>query len=119
MNVEASDKLFIHLIKDLLEEKPTYSAETFPGVWMNVNHQPDKNRYTIGFLNYQSQLPAIPISKIPFTLRPEDGKKIKRLVNLPDEKPVDFILDDDGTLRAEAENLKVFKMLLAEYDVVE
>jgi len=115
VNVEASDKLFIHLIKNLLEEEPSYSAETFPGVWMNVNHQSNQNRYIIGFLNYQSQLPAIPISKIPFTLRPDKGKIIKRLISLPDEKPVEFILEEDGTMKAEAEDLQVFKMLLAEY----
>ena len=115
VNVEASDKLFIHLIKNLLEDEPSYSAETFPGVWMNVNHQPDKNRYTIGFLNYQSQLPAIPILKIPFTLFPAEGKKLKRLVTLPDEKTVDFILEKDGTLKAEAEDLQVFKMLMVDY----
>jgi len=115
VNVEASDKLFLHLIKGLLEGSPSYSAETFPGVWMNVSHQPDQNFYIIGFLNYQSQLPAIPIPKIPFTFRPSEGKKIKRLVTLPDEKSVEFVLEEEGTLRAEAENLQTFKMIMAEY----
>jgi len=40
---------------------------------------------------------------------------VKRLVTLPEEKPVEFTLEKDGTLKAEAENLETFKMLLAEY----
>ena len=114
VGVDAADKVFLHLIQELMDTPPTYSADTHPCVWMNVIHQPEHSRYLIGFLNHQAQLPAIPITQVPFTLRPLPVGRIKRLIRLPDETAIDFVLDRDGTLHAEVAELRTLEMLLAE-----
>jgi hypothetical protein len=111
---EANQSLFLHLLNSLLDAPLRSGADAHPAVWMNVQEQADLGRYTIAFLNYQTQLPAIPIARVPFHIQPPNGRRFKRLVLLPDETPVEFTTDTDGTLRAEATDLKVFQMLLAE-----
>jgi hypothetical protein len=93
---------------------PSFSADTHPAVWMTVSHQPEQYRYLIGLLNYQAQLPAIPISRLPFTLRPPDGKQFIRLLTVPDNMPIAFTLDSQGALHAATE-LDRLQMLVAEY----
>ncbi|HUU58763.1 MAG TPA: alpha-amylase family protein, partial [Phycisphaerae bacterium] len=111
----ANEGVFRSLIRRLLDAPTTYEADAHPAVWMNALHQPENRRYVVGFLNYQSELPAVPIASVPFTLRPPEGKSFARLVRLPEETPVDFTAGPDGALRAQVENLEVFRMLAAEY----
>ena len=113
---EASDRLFICLLRSLFDTAPTFSAETHPNVWMSVFHQPENKRYLIGFLNYPNEFPAVPIQHIPFSLRPPQTKKFTRLLLLPEETPVDFTVNADGALHAEVRDLAVCQMLLAETD---
>ncbi len=113
---EANDRLMGHLLGLLLDEPLSYGADTHPSVWMNAADQPDSKRIVVGFLNNQSQLPAISLPRVPFTLRPPAGRKFTRLLSAPTLKPVKFTLDADGTLHAAAGRLKVFSMLLAEYE---
>ncbi len=114
---EANDRLMLHLLGLLLGEQPlTFAAQTHPAVWMNAAHQAEHKRITVGFLNNQAQLPAIPLPRVPFTLRPPAGRKFTRLLSAPSLKPVKFTTDPDGTLHAAAPRLKVFQMLLAEYE---
>lgn len=110
----ASDRLFLFLIEGLLGAAPVYHAETHPGVWMNVMEQGHGARFLIGFLNYQAQLPAAPIARIPFTLRAPAGRRFTKLLMLPGKTSLAFSTDEDGTLHAEAPELKVFHLLLAE-----
>ena len=114
LDSEVNARLFLGLLRSLIDGPLSYSAEAHPAVWMSVFHQPDKNRLVVSFLNYQAQLPAIPISRIPFTLRPPEGMKFARLTQVPEGTPVEFVTDARGTLRAEAKDLTVFQMLVAE-----
>ncbi|HEY3378188.1 MAG TPA: alpha-amylase family protein [Armatimonadota bacterium] len=110
---EVNGRLFVQLLQTLLGS-PSFSADTHPAVWMTVSHQPEQYRYLIGLLNYQAQLPAIPISRLPFTLRPPDGKQFIRLLTVPDNMPIAFTLDSQGALHAATE-LDRLQMLVAEY----
>jgi hypothetical protein len=113
---EVNDNLFLRLIRSLLDETPSYTADAHPAVWMNVFHQPENSRFLVGFLNYQTQMPVIPLSNISFTLKVPAGKKFKKLLVLPEEREVDFTIDMNGTLHAETRDIVVFKMLAAEYE---
>jgi len=112
---EMNDRLLLNLLRSLLDEPASFSADTHPAVWMNVMHQPENRAFLIGFLNYQSQLPAISIPRVPFALRPPKGKRFRRLLRLPEETPVEFTADADGVLHADAPELQVFQMLKAQY----
>jgi len=113
---EVNQRLLLHIIRSLLDEPPRYGADAHPAVWMNVQYQAEAARYTIGFLNYQTQLPAIPIARIPFYVRPPEGRRFSRVALLPDEVSVAFETDSDGTLHAEARDLNVFQMFMAEME---
>lgn len=111
---EVNRRVFLGLMNSLLDKPLRYGADTHPAVWMHVQDQPEHNRVTIGFLNYQTQLPAVPIARVPFFVRPPEGKRFNSLTLLPERKSVAFATDSDGTLRAEARDLSVFQMFLAE-----
>jgi hypothetical protein len=115
MHGEMSERLFLGLIRSLLGDEPGYTADVHPSVWMSVFHQPEKNRFIVGFLNYQAELPAIPIGRIPFTLKCPENCRFVKLVSLPDMHDIPFSVDSSGRMHAEAEDLGVFLMLTAEY----
>ena len=111
----ANEAFFLALMGRLLDEPLTYSADTHPAVWMTAAHQPENSCYTVGFLNRQDELPAIPIARLPFTLRHPEGRQFTNLVALPDQTPLQFRTDAQGALHAEVRNLEVFRMLKATY----
>jgi hypothetical protein len=111
---DVNTRVLAALVRDLLVE-PSYTADAHPAVWMNVMHQLENQRFLIGFLNAQSQLPPLPVSGISFTLRPPVGAHFTTLVRLPDEAPVPFELADDGTLHATAATLETFALLMVRY----
>lgn len=113
---DANDRLFVSLIERLIGGKMTYSASAHPAVWMNAFHQPDHNRFVVGFLNYQSQMPAIPVRGISFTISPPSGARFKSLKLLPGESPLESSLDENGGIRATLGELAVIQMLAAEYE---
>jgi hypothetical protein len=113
---EANDRLFVRLIRDLAATPLAYGAEAHPAVWMNVFHEPERRRFRVCFLNYQKQLPAVPIAALPFHLRLPAGTRAARVVRVPDGEPVPFTVEPDGALWAEARNLEVFHMLAVEYE---
>jgi hypothetical protein len=111
---EANARLLTALLRELLGE-PAYTADAHPAVWMNVMHQPERDRFLVGFLNAQSQVPPVPIARLPFTLRPPAGSCFRELLRLPEETPVPFTVIEGGTLQAEAGSLDMFVLLMATY----
>ena len=111
----ADARLFMELIGGLLGDRASAGADTHPCVWMSVTDQADRGRMIVGLLNYQQQLPAIPIAEVPITVRPPRGKRFVRLRSLPEGRAVKFTCDTKGTLRATVKNLEVLRMLSAEY----
>lgn len=107
----ANVALWRALIESLMPGPSAFHADAHPDVWMNVQRHNNGKRFTIGFLNYQKQLPPVPVARIPFRLRIPDGRSPVRLVLLPDETPADFAVDGDFLL-AEARDLELFQMYL-------
>ena len=112
---EAPRRVLTALLLDLLGEGRTATADAHPCVWMSVTDQGDSSRMIVGLLNYQQQLPAIPIAEIRFTLRPPQGKAFTGLRTAPEGDPVDFSTDDDGVLAATVKDLDALTMLVADY----
>jgi hypothetical protein len=69
-----------------------FEVRTHPAVEMTLFHQPDNKRLLAGLLNLQQQLPQAPV---PATVRvlPPGGQKIRRILRLPRQEPVEFSHD--------------------------
>lgn len=113
---DSNEKLFMSLIRSLLEGPMSYSSEVHRSVWMNVFHQPEKHRFIVGFLNCQPQTPAVPIEKVPFSLACPEGRRFTKLTLLPEETALEFVASEDGRMSADAGCLRVFTLLAAEYE---
>jgi len=77
--VDVLSPTFIAILKRL---KPDFrvEAKAHPSVEMTVFHQPDRKRYLVSLVNFQKDLPNIPIDGIEVTLRL--GDETVRNVNL-------------------------------------
>ena len=111
----ANNRLITALFKELLGDRPACAADAHPAVWMNVQHQPEKKRFTVAFLNQQTQEPPLPIPSLRFRLRRPEGGRFTGLTLAPGQTPVPFSLDERGDLHAELRGLAIFEMLVAEY----
>ena len=60
-------------------------ADAPKGVEVTTFHQPDRQRYLIGLVNFQKELPNIPVSDIRVRLR-LGGRSTKGVYLLPEEK---------------------------------
>lgn len=112
---EAPAQMLLSLLLDLLGRGRSASAETHPCVWLTVADQADSGRLIVGLLNYQKQLPPVPIAEVPITVRPPEGKRFAALKRLPEGEAVGFEVDQDGALRATVRDLEALVMLAAEY----
>ncbi len=54
----ANQQLFVSLIRRLLGRSPRFEAHTHPAVWVTAFDQPENQRTTVSFLNYQDALPC-------------------------------------------------------------
>ena len=115
VDCDAGNLLLLHLLKELLGPRTSASADTHPAVWMSVSDQPENGRLVAGFLNYQSQLPSVPIAEIPFTLRPPKGRRFVRIKTVPGNKAIKFKTGKDGLLHASLRNLQALQLVVAEY----
>lgn len=108
--------ILFNLIK-LLATKPfVFESDAPKSVELTVFHQEDKKRYIINLLNFQDQMPNIPVAGIKIVLNLQ-GKKAKRLLELPGEKKVKF-QTDNGRLTFTAPVLNTFLMFALEYEVI-
>ena len=79
---------------------------------MTTFDQPDKKRYLISLINFQKDLPNIPVDNIK--LQSDDGKVANRLLLLPEEKPLPFEKNLD-LVELSVPRLETFHMLSLEY----
>jgi len=110
---EADADLFTAIIRSLAGTELRFEADAHPAVWAAAFDQADADRMTIGFLNYQAQLPPAPVYDMRFRLRPPEGRRFDGLYILPDETPLDHEIDAAGALRAVAPRLDAFLLLAA------
>jgi len=112
---EAHGRLFLALLQSMLDAPLSLSVQAHPAVWVTAFHQPNHDRIILSFLNYQQQLPPVPLTDVHFQLRAIAGKRFSQLRLLPEENDLCFQLHADGTLNATMAKLTDFRMLAAIY----
>lgn len=113
MKEDEHRSIFVNLIK-LISKKPFFFEVDAPkSVEVTLFNQEGKGRYLINLLNYQPELPNIPVIDIKMKIR-LDGKSPQRLMLLPEEKELDFKIRDDY-IEFIIPRLETFLMLCLEY----
>jgi hypothetical protein len=85
--VETLQNSFIHLLRQL-NDRFTFEVTTHPAVEATLFHQPDGSRYVFSLVNFQKDLPNVPLMDIPVTLRIPD--RIRRIELLPTGRRLSF-----------------------------
>ncbi len=111
---EVNERVFVGIVRRLLGREPSASARAHPAVWMNVFDHPDEDRMSVTLLNYQADLPAVPVRDVLVELDAGPGKRFTSLTRAPDGAPMGFEVTG-GRLRTTLEELDVFEMLVAAY----
>jgi hypothetical protein len=96
-----------------LEDRLTFEADAPTAVELTLFHQPDRHRYRLSLVNFQKDLPNIPVADIPVRLRlPE---KVVRIAQIPDGRPIDHH-EADGVVRfvvPRLDTLAMFAVIVA------
>lgn len=104
--------IFLNLVR-LLTNTFSFEGQAPKAVEITAFHQEDQRRYLINLVNFQKDLPNIPVDAIQVKFRLE-GKTAKRLLLLPEGKPVPMNKGQDF-VEFTAPNLETFHMLALEY----
>ena len=99
--------LFISLIR-LISEPFTFEADAPKAVEITLRYQEDKQRFIISLINFQKELPNIPVDGIKVRIR-LDSRTPKRLLVLPEEKELTHEIKD-GYLQFIAPRLETLCM---------
>lgn len=114
VNQEAHQAIFINLIK-LLSQKPfSFQVDAPRSLEVTLFHQKDKKRYLINLLNFQAELPNIPLEGIRLKLKLYK-KEPRRLIKLPEEKELAYEVEKN-CVEFVAPRLETFLMLVLEYE---
>jgi len=111
-NNEVAREIFVQLLKQLFD-RFTIGTDAPQCVEVTTFDQPDKNRYLISLINFQKDLPNIPVENIKLRVRLE-GKVAKRLLLLPEEKSWHYEKKLD-LVEFAVPRLETFHMLSLEY----
>lgn len=82
---------------------------------MNAFSQPDRGRLLVTLVNRQSDLPPVPIRRLPLRLRPPAGKRCIRVILVPDGRVLPHVLDADGTICALLPELQNLALVAVEW----
>lgn len=105
--------LFARLLRLLASRPFSFQVEAPKPVEVTVLDQPDRNQSVIQLLNYQQEMPNIPIEGIHVALR-LDGKTPRDLVVVPDNQKVPFNVRGEF-LEFVAPRLETYRMLVLAY----
>jgi hypothetical protein len=88
--VDSLGAAFVRLVRRL-GDPFTFEADAPAPVELTLFHQPDRHRYRLTLINFQKDLPNIPVLDIAVRLRlPE---KVVRVVQLPGDRPLAHTVD--------------------------
>ncbi len=79
--VETLQASFVSLLRRLCV-RPTFEITAHPAVEVTLFHQPDRGRYVLSLVNFQRDLPNLPVDGIQVRLRVPH--RIRRVRRLPD-----------------------------------
>jgi hypothetical protein len=109
---EASRDVFVGLIR-LLAGHFSFGADAPKPVEITMFHQPERRRFIASALNFQKDLPNIPVDGI--RLRISVGQRVvQRLLLLPSEQELDYQAFD-GFIQVCLPRLDTFLMIALEY----
>ena len=92
----------------------SFEADAPKQVEVTLFHQEENRRYVISLINFQKELPNIPVEGI--VVRVKLGDKVaKALLEVPDERPVDHEVTD-GYAEFTVPRLETFAMFTLEYE---
>jgi len=106
------DRIFIGLLRAL---RPGFSFEGIapPPVEITAFHQPENKRYIVSLINFQKDLPNIPVDDIQISLRVAEGT-VDKVLLLPDESGLAFSIQD-GRVTFTSPRLVNFHMFAVAY----
>lgn len=105
--------VFVNLIK-LMSKPFTFEANAPKVVEITAFHQEDKRRFVISLVNFQKDLPNIPVDGAKVRIR-LDNKTPKRLVALPGEKELNYEIKN-GYLQFTAPGFETLSMFALDYN---
>ncbi len=76
--------------------------------------QPEQHRLLIGLINLQELVPTVPASAVVRVL-PPSGRKVRRVLQLPEQKPLSFEKSGDY-IQFQVEPFKLVFLAVAEYE---
>ncbi|REK18160.1 MAG: hypothetical protein DWQ37_04515 [Planctomycetota bacterium] len=110
-NVAGMEDVFISLVR-LLVKQFRFRADAPGAVEMTVFSQPDRHRYLLSLVNFQKDLPNIPVDGI--TIQMQLGREaLRRIVRLPDGDAVDYS-EQEGTVSFPAGRVETLAMFAVE-----
>jgi len=103
-----------HLLRNSLPGPYRFEAETNRVVEVTVFDQREQHRLLIGLINLQEHVPTIPVGAVVRVL-PPPGRKVRRVLQLPDQKPVRFE-KSRPYIQFQIEPFKLVFLAVAEYE---
>ena len=77
----------------LLAGESQFEADAPAVVELTVFHQPERHRYLLSLVNFQKDLPNIPVEGIECRMRPR-SETIRRVTRLPDNATIEHATRD-------------------------
>lgn len=111
---EAHREVFANIIKHLFAKPAIFETNAYKPVEITLFNQDENRRYIINVLNYQKDLPNIPVDGIWVRIF-LDGKIPVRLIKLPEEENMDYSRNENW-LEFKVPRLVVFSMFALDYD---
>lgn len=110
--VETLGDTFTQLVQSLLP-LPRFQVEAPKCVEATLFEQPDQNRDLLTLVNFQKDLPNLPVDGIRIVLRPP--RVTSQIVLLPSREPLKRELRNDGTVVFAAPKLETLQMFAIEF----
>jgi phosphoribosyl-AMP cyclohydrolase len=101
--------VFAELVRSLMSGPPLFATNAPKPVEITMFHQPGQQRYIVSLINFQSDMPNIPIHDIELEIRWSGDRKVDRLLLLPAETETAYTMRD-GYVRFSAPRLDTFLM---------
>ncbi|WP_409342803.1 beta-galactosidase trimerization domain-containing protein [Paenibacillus sp. MBLB4367] len=105
--------IFARLIRSLAAQPFGFEAEAPKAVELTLFHDADEGRYLLHLLNFQKELPNIPVHRIPVRVR-MNGKTPLEVRLASPELPLAFAIDGDF-VRFEVPKLETYALCVVRY----
>ncbi len=105
--VESLSGTIVRLVRRL-NDHFCFEADAPAAVELTLSYQPERHRYRLSLVNFQKDLPNIPVTEIPVRLRLPAN--VMQIVELPGGRKVEHA-EDDGVVRFTVPRLETLAVL--------